>query len=97
MIESGKPTEPSGKVHFWFETRPDGRYAALVAKHDRDVADQRIIEIELIDGILVMRQQALASFNLCQAFGIKQKETPRIWREKAWAKFIINRIGRRRD
>jgi hypothetical protein len=72
----GKPMPSEDAINWWLDIREGA--IDLVAKHSKDSSDQRVIQINVIDGKLVIFQQELAALNLCWAFGIKQKQRPAI-------------------
>jgi hypothetical protein len=94
-IFEGRQPALEPQIGFWLEVSNHG--VALVAKHNDDVSDQRVIQIEIVDGKLVIFQQALAARHLCDAFGIPQKTRPRIFR---WSdrgrNALADILGRRR-
>lgn len=78
-LVEGKPAKTANQINWWLDINEAGDTVHLVAKHCDDVSDQRVIQIQIVDGKLVICQQALAAFNLCKAFGIEQKQRPRIF------------------
>lgn len=83
VINLGNPREaaPTPTVlHAWLVENTGG--LSLVMQADGDAADQRVIDLKIIDGKAVVISRNLFARRLCNAFGIEMKASVPICAEE---------------